>query len=223
MKARYQNGLAALEHIVVERRQRRRHARRPRRQGQFGGAHRVVPALRGGAGEHQGDVPRAVEGRARARGHRHRHGAAILGHGGRVHLQRQRRRRVVVQDRQRRVRRRGHALERHRAGDRHRFVRRVHLVVDRRDRHPAGALRRARREAQRRASEREVAGRPRLHGEGRDRHRERLADAGATLAVTLAMPPSSPIEAGASSSVTSGAASSSVIVTVRTMPNGAPS
>ncbi len=49
------------------------------------------------------------------------------------------------------------------------------------------------------------------------------ADAGATLAVTLAMPPSSPIEAGASSSVTSGAASSSVIVTVRTMPNGAPS
>ena len=47
-------------------------------------------------------------------------------------------------------------------------------------------------------------------------------DAADSVAVTLPTPPSSPIESGLSTSVTSGTASSSSIVTVRPMPNASP-
>ena len=49
------------------------------------------------------------------------------------------------------------------------------------------------------------------------------AEAGATVAVTLPTPPSSPIESGVSTSVTSGAPSSSSIVTVCCVPIAMPS
>ena len=50
-----------------------------------------------------------------------------------------------------------------------------------------------------------------------------VADAGDTVAVTVLVPPSSAIDGGVSTSVTAGIPSSSAIVTVCSVPNGAPS